>query len=57
MRIRAVGKDRRPPAVELALAMPALCLFIFGIIEVDTAVGAERARLFGRNGSALRQPK
>src|SRR5712675_3244761 len=43
-RIRAVGKDRRAAAaVELALAMPALCLFIFGIIEVGFALWVQNA--------------
>ena len=43
-RIRAVGKDRRAAAaVELALAMPALCLFIFGIIEVGYALWVQNA--------------
>ena len=41
---RAVGKDRRAAAaVELALAMPALCLFIFGIIEVGYALWVQNA--------------
>ena len=43
-RIRAVGKDRQAAAaVELALAMPALCLFIFGIIEVGYALWVQNA--------------
>jgi Flp pilus assembly protein TadG len=43
-RIRAVGKDRNAAAaVELALAMPALCLFIFGIIEVGFALWVQNA--------------
>jgi Flp pilus assembly protein TadG len=43
-RIRAVGKDRRASAaVEMALAMPALCLFIFGIIEVGFALWVQNA--------------
>ena len=43
-RVRAVGKDRRAAAaVELALAMPALCLFIFGIIEVGFALWVQNA--------------
>ena len=43
-RFRAVGKDRRAAAaVELALAMPALCLFIFGIIEVAYALWIQNA--------------
>ena len=43
-RIRAVGKDRKAAAaVELALAMPALCLFIFGIIEVSFALWVQNA--------------
>jgi Flp pilus assembly protein TadG len=43
-RIRAVSKDRRAAAaVELALAMPALCLFIFGIIEVGFALWVQNA--------------
>src|SRR5213078_5330203 len=43
-RFRAVAKDRRAAAaVELALAMPALCLFIFGIIEVGYALWVQNA--------------
>jgi Flp pilus assembly protein TadG len=43
-RIRAVGKDQKAAAaVELALAMPALCLFIFGIIEVSFALWVQNA--------------
>ena len=43
-RFRAVGRDRRAAAaVELALAMPALCLFIFGIIEVSFALWVQNA--------------
>src|SRR5437868_15109902 len=43
-RLRAVAKDRRAAAaVELALALPALCLFIFGIIEVGYALWVQNA--------------
>src|ERR1700722_5865930 len=43
-RLRAVGKDRRAAAaVELALAMPPLPLFIFGIIEVGYALWVQNA--------------
>jgi Flp pilus assembly protein TadG len=42
--LRAVGKDRRAAAaVELALALPALCLFIFGIIEVGYTLWVQNA--------------
>jgi Flp pilus assembly protein TadG len=43
-RLRAVGKDRcAAAAVELALAMPALCLFIFGIIQVGYTLWVQNA--------------
>ena len=43
-RLRAIGKDRQAAAaVELALAMPALCLFIFGIIMVGYALWVQNA--------------
>ena len=43
-RFRAVAKDRQAAAaVELALAMPALCLFIFGIIQVGYALWVQNA--------------
>ena len=66
-RVRAVGKDRRAAAaVELALAMPALCLFIFGIIEVSFALWVQNAldysvamaaRCASLNGSACQPTK
>ena len=40
---RLVGDRRGGPAVEMALAMPALCLFIFGIIEVGYALWMQNA--------------
>ena len=43
-RLRAVGKDRRgSSAVQLALALPAMCLFIFGIIEVGYTLWLQNA--------------
>jgi hypothetical protein len=52
-RVRAVGKDRRAAAaVELALAMPALCLFIFGIIEVGYALWMQNALDYSVAGAA-----
>ena len=43
-RLHALAKDRRANvAVELALAMPALCMFIFGIIEVGYALWMQNA--------------
>jgi len=43
-RLCAVGKDRQASAaVELALALPALCLFIFGIIEVGYTLWLQNA--------------
>ena len=43
-RFRAVAKDRRAAAaVELALALPAMCLFIFGIIEVGYTLWLQNA--------------
>ena len=43
-RLGAVVKDRRAAAaVELALAMPAICLFMFGIIEVGYALWVQNA--------------
>ena len=43
-RLRAVAKDRRAAAaVELALALPAMCLFIFGIIEVGYTLWLQNA--------------
>jgi hypothetical protein len=60
--LRRLIEDRRASAaVELALAMPALCLFIFGIIEVGYALWiqnaldysvASAARCASLNGSA-----
>jgi Flp pilus assembly protein TadG len=52
-RFCAVGKDRRASAaVELALAMPALCLFIFGIIEVGYALWMQNALDYSVAGAA-----
>jgi len=43
-RLCAVGKDRRgSSAVQLALALPAMCLFIFGIIEVGYTLWLQNA--------------
>ena len=43
-RLRAVAKDRRgSSAVQLALALPAMCLFIFGIIEVGYTLWMQNA--------------
>ena len=43
-RVRAVAKDRQAAAaIEFALALPALCLFIFGIIEVGYALWVQNA--------------
>jgi Flp pilus assembly protein TadG len=43
-RLRAVAKDRHAAAaVELALALPAMCLFIFGIIEVGYTLWLQNA--------------
>ena len=43
-RLRALGKDRRgSSAVQLALALPAMCLFVFGIIEVGYSLWLQNA--------------
>ena len=43
-RLRGLGKDRRgSSAVQLALALPAMCLFIFGIIEVGYTLWLQNA--------------
>ena len=43
-RLRALGTDRRgSSAVQLALALPAMCLFIFGIIEVGYSLWLQNA--------------
>ena len=43
-RLRALHDDRRgSSAVQLALALPAMCLFIFGIIEVGYTLWLQNA--------------
>jgi Flp pilus assembly protein TadG len=43
-RLRALRDDRRgSSAVQLALALPAMCLFIFGIIEVGYTLWLQNA--------------